>query len=168
MLLRSDSDLPIDGFLNVLSAGIIHGDFNEQNILVQPVAGSEPPTYEIAGIIDFGDMSENYYVLELAMTIMYMTIESKVIDPMLAGGHVLAGYTAVKPISDVEFNALKTCVAGRFIQSLVMGAYTYLMDPGNDYVLTTAARGWSILRQLWETPSEQLYANWRQVMQSYT
>ncbi len=151
----------------MFAVGIIHGDFNEQNILVQLAKDTEPATFEICGVLDFGDMSENYYVLELATIIMYMIIESKVVDPMLAGGHVLAGYVSIKSVSDIEFSILKTCVAGRFAQSLIMGAYTYLMDPGNEYVLTTAARGWPILRELWDLPAEQLYANWKQVMQTY-
>ena len=48
-----------------------------------------------------------------------------------------------------------------------MGAYSYSQDPTNDYVLVTAARGWGILHDLWNTPKEELYAKWRKVMDTY-
>ena len=150
-----------------LVTGIIHGDFNEQNILVQPMKDSEPPSYDLYGMIDFGDMTENYYVLEVAMAITYMMFESKIVDPMLAGGHVLAGYVTVMPLNEAEFNVLKYCVASRFAQSLTLGAYTYLMDPGNEYVLTTAASGWKLLQQFWSITAEELYSGWKNVMRTY-
>ncbi len=47
---------------------------------------------------------------------MYMMVESKVVDALDVGGHVLAGYCDVMPLPAHEFDALKTCVAGRFAQ----------------------------------------------------
>ena len=47
---------------------------------------------------------------------MYMMVESKIVDPLEVGGHVLAGYLTTMDLTDVEFDALKMCVAGRFAQ----------------------------------------------------
>ena len=47
---------------------------------------------------------------------MYMMVESKVVDPLEVGGHVLAGYLSIMDLSEEEFDALKMCVAGRFAQ----------------------------------------------------
>ena len=152
--------------------GVIHGDYNEQNIIVQPKPnqGYQPDVetqYYVHGLIDFGDSLWSYYVFEVAITITYMMVESKIVDPLFVGGHVLAGYLTERPLSDIEFNCLKACVMGRYAQSLVMGHYTYLQDPGNDYVLITAKNGWPQLKRLWETPKEELYNEWRKIIRSY-
>ena len=68
-----------------LETGIIHGDFNEQNILVRPLK-NDPEQYEIFGVIDFGDSQKNPYIFELAITIMYMMTKCEVIDPNEVGG----------------------------------------------------------------------------------
>ena len=47
---------------------------------------------------------------------MYMMVESKIVDPLEVGGHVLAGYLNLMDLTDDEFDALKMCVAGRFAQ----------------------------------------------------
>ena len=49
--------------------GVIHGDYNEQNLLVaRNNAKSDESPYEehdIVGVIDFGDMAETCYVYEV-------------------------------------------------------------------------------------------------------
>ena len=50
---------------------------------------------------------------------MYMMVESKIVDPLEVGGHVLAGYLTLMDLTDDEFDALKMCVAGRFAQVMV-------------------------------------------------
>ena len=54
--------------------------------------------------------------LQVGITIMYMMVESKIVDPLEVGGHVLAGYLTLMDLTDEEFDALKMCVAGRFAQ----------------------------------------------------
>ena len=54
--------------------------------------------------------------LQVGITIMYMMVESKIVDPLDAGGHVLAGYLELMELPPDEFDALKMCVAGRFAQ----------------------------------------------------
>ncbi len=73
-----------------LESGIIHGDFNEQNILVRPIK-DKPEEYEVFSVIDFGDSQKNPLVYELGIAIMYMMTQCKIIDPNEAGAHVLAG-----------------------------------------------------------------------------
>jgi hydroxylysine kinase len=158
--------------LHVLSivAGVIHGDFNEQNILVQCEDDSKEEkyhVYHISGIIDFGDSHESYLVFEVAIAIMYMMVESHVVAPLLVGGHVLAGYLSEIKLNPYERQALKTLVAGRFAQSLTMGEYTISQDPTNEYVMVTAKNGWPRLQQLWDTPKEELYAKWDDIIESY-
>ena len=123
--------------------------------------------YDIHVVIDFGDSADSYYVIDEATTIMYMKVESSVIDPMKVGGHVLAGYLSQQPLTDVEFDALKVCIAGRYALSLVMGAYSYSLDPGNEYLLVTAKNGWPQLKRLCDVSREELYKQWKETIQTY-
>ncbi|KAK2176613.1 hypothetical protein NP493_652g03063 [Ridgeia piscesae] len=156
--------------LDQFQRGVIHGDFNEQNIIVKQRPSATPgedQQYDMCAVIDFGGSANSYYVFEVAITIMYMMVESSVIDPMKVGGHILAGYLSEQPLTDVEFDLLKVCVAGRYAQSLVMGAYTYTLDKGNEYLLVTAKNGWPQLRRLWNMSQTELYDQWRQTIQTY-
>lgn len=150
---------------NQLLFGAIHGDLNEQNILVK-ADDSEPGKFNYAGIIDFGDIQRNYYIFELAITICYTMLDCKSMDILDAPGHVLAGYSRWRSIPDKEFEILKSCVAGRFSQSLVLGAYSYSQNP-DPYVLTSAKRGWSCLETLWNCPQDVMYKRWRHIMETY-
>nr|XP_048723399.1 hydroxylysine kinase isoform X1 [Caretta caretta] len=86
-------------------ACINHGDLNDHNILLDSnTASPENPQYRVSGILDFSDMSYGYYVFELAITIMYMMIESK--DPLSVGGHILAGFESIVPLTTEERDAL--------------------------------------------------------------
>jgi len=137
--------------------GVIHGDFNEKNVLVRQ--DTESTAVAVVGVIDFGESEQGPYVYELAIAIMYFMLQSGVVDPLDVGGHLLAGYLSrrQRALTMAEKTALWPCVAARFAQSLTMGAYTYSVDPSNEYVLESAKRGWSLLRQIWQdTPREQL------------
>lgn len=88
--------------------GYIHGDFNEQNIIVR-ATDEDPSNYHIDGVIDFGDIQHTCFVFELAITIMYMMLEVRIMDPNEVAGHILAGYTTHRAITDDEWNILKVC-----------------------------------------------------------
>jgi len=149
-----------------LLSGAIHGDLNEQNILVRE-DDSEAGKFNFAGIIDFGDIHRNFLVFELAITICYTMIDCKTMDVLDAPGHVLAGYNRWRPIPEKEFELLKSCIAARFSQSLVLGAYSYSQNP-DPYVLTTAKRGWPCLEKFWDCPQDVLYKRWHAVMATYS
>lgn len=168
-----------------MSAGIIHGDINEQNILVKHLAvpykdsasanssnssrNDQPTEFDICGILDFGDVANSYYIYEVAIAIMYMMLDSKIVDLLDVGGHVLAGYSSSseRGLNEVEFKALRVCVAARYAQSLTMGAYTYSVNPTNEYLLTSARNGWMQLSRLWNTPSAELYKRWTDILKKY-
>ena len=104
---------------------------------------------------------------------MYAMLDSHIVDPLSVGGHVIAGYLVGSGATDgrqpliepVERRLLRTCVAARFAQSLTLGAYSHSLDPTNEYLLTTARRGWKILEALWRgTTESELYTRWDDVM----
>ena len=60
--------------LHPSEVGCIHGDFNEQNIIVDAQDN-------IHGVIDFGDSQKNPLVYDIAIAIMYMMTKVRFIYP---------------------------------------------------------------------------------------
>ena len=60
--------------LHPSEVGYIHGDFNEQNIIVDSQDN-------IHGVIDFGDSQKNPLVYDIAIAIMYMMTKVRFIYP---------------------------------------------------------------------------------------
>lgn len=92
--------------LGSLAKGVIHGDFNEHNILVRK--NDVPDEYRISGLIDFGDSCVSHYVYELAIALVYMMLQTSDLE---TGGFVIAGYEMVRPIPDKEKEVLKVNIS---------------------------------------------------------
>lgn len=111
-------------------------------------------------------MSYGYYVFEVAIAIMYMMIESS--DPLRVGGHVLAGFESVLPLTAAERGALFLLVSGRFAQSLVIAAHTALLYPDNrEYLMVTARTGWRHLMSMFEVGQEAVEKMWFETAAAY-
>ena len=82
-------------------------------------------------------------------------------------GYMLAGYNSVLKLPQAEKNALRICIAARMVMSLVYGAYTYYLDPTNEYVLETAKFGWKALAQFWEADEQKLQDRWDEIINEY-
>lgn len=148
-----------------IRSGFIHGDPNEQNILVQRT-GCDEDKYVISGILDFQDVGLTHPLYDLAMLIAYASLQAETFDPLEVGGHALAGYRSVMEFPVLERSLLRVAVAGRLTQSLVLGAYNHSLDPTNQYVLTTARTGWRVLHALWDTPEDVVEELWRGIEES--
>ncbi|XP_021063034.1 hydroxylysine kinase isoform X1 [Mus pahari] len=146
---------------------INHGDLNDHNILVHlSKSASGDAVHQVSGILDFGDMSYGYYVFEVAITIMYMMIEST--NPIQVGGHILAGFESVIPLTAVERHALFLLVCSRFSQSLVMAAHSCQLYPENkEYLMITAKTGWKHLQQLFDMGQKAVEEIWFETAKSY-
>ncbi|XP_022920776.2 hydroxylysine kinase [Onthophagus taurus] len=145
---------------NEFERGIIHGDFNEQNILVE----KSNERWEVKGILDFGDSQFSCYLFELAILMTYMLILGK---RMEIGGICIAGYYSVRKIPMKEIEFLKLCIEARLCQSLVLGAYSSLQDPDNDYILTTAKPGWNLLEKLTSMTNDEVLEIWIETATKY-
>nr|KAF6283489.1 hydroxylysine kinase [Pipistrellus kuhlii] len=146
---------------------INHGDLNDHNILVEPCEpASGDPAFRVSGILDFEDMSYGCYVFEVAIAIMYMMIESR--DPVGVGGHVLAGFESVVPLTPAERGALFLLVCGRFCQSLVMAAHSCRLHPENaEYLMITAKTGWRHLQRMLALGRAAVEETWFRTARSY-
>lgn len=80
--------------------GLLHGDINEQNILVKKMNGE----WKISAILDFGDSHYGCYLYELALALTYMMLVSNSLE---VPGYVLAGYLTHMNISEEEYSLLK-------------------------------------------------------------
>lgn len=134
-----------------LERGIIHGDLNEQNILVNEEGD------RVAAVIDFGDTHRACTIFELAIAVCYMIIQAR---DLAMARHVIDGFQSVKKLTRLEKDILKICVCSRLCQSLALGAYSHLNDPSNDYLLTTQKPGWEILRKLWPLDEKEVLKIW--------
>lgn len=85
---------------DLFEKSIIHGDFNEQNIVV----AVNQEGWKIHGVLDFGDTQYSALVFELAIAITYMVLQDKSLD---AAGYVIAGYSTVRTIPEHEYEVLK-------------------------------------------------------------
>ncbi|XP_048812170.1 hydroxylysine kinase [Lagopus muta] len=148
-------------------ACINHGDLNDHNILVVPGSPrGAAPQYRVSGVLDFSDMSYGCYVFEAAIAIMYMMVESA--EPLGVGGHVLAGFESVLPLTGAERAALFLLVSGRFAQSLVMAAHTALLHPENtEYLMVTARTGWRHLMDMYALGQEAVEKKWFETATAY-
>lgn len=150
-----------------LEKGVIHGDINEMNILVEknPAGKTE---YRIAGVLDFGDIQYSYLVFELAISMTYMML---VTGEVRSGGVVLAGYSINRRLPAQDLRLLKTLISARLVQSLVLGAYSIEQDPNNKYVTSTErANGWDLLKKLRKTKysaDEQDPTDWQTIANDY-
>eukprot|EP00058_Branchiostoma_floridae_P009086 XP_002594574.1 hypothetical protein BRAFLDRAFT_77546 [Branchiostoma floridae] len=144
-----------------LPHGVMHGDFNDLNVLVEedPVTPSE---YRVCGLLDYGDAIVNPYVFDLAIALMYFM--SVVKDPITFGGHLVAGFESVRPLTPAEWDVLYYCVVARASQSYVLGHYTASIHPQNtEYLMVTAGSVWKFIDMWWQTPKEEIYKQWRDI-----
>ncbi|XP_057350679.1 hydroxylysine kinase isoform X1 [Manis pentadactyla] len=146
---------------------INHGDLNDHNILMESSKSAfGDAIHQVSGILDFDDMSYGYYVFEVAIAIMYMMIESE--NPMHVGGHVLAGFESVIPLTPVERGALFLLVCSRFCQSLVIASYSCQLHPENEeYLMVTAKTGWKHLQQMFDMGQKSVEEIWFETAKSY-
>ncbi|KAK3095776.1 hypothetical protein FSP39_018921 [Pinctada imbricata] len=151
---------------NTLQRGVIHGDLNEQNILIRKCEGKED--FQLSAILDFGDSTTSYYVFEVGILLAYMMLEANITSAFETAAHALAGYLSVFDLHQGDLSVLRESVAGRLAQSLVMGNYSVAQDPDNsDYLLITADKTWTVLQLLWTTPKSDLYRQFENVLQQY-
>eukprot|EP01063_Lacrimia_lanifica_P042034 TRINITY_DN9968_c1_g1_i1.p1 TRINITY_DN9968_c1_g1~~TRINITY_DN9968_c1_g1_i1.p1 ORF type:complete len:464 (+),score=172.00 TRINITY_DN9968_c1_g1_i1:148-1539(+) len=120
--------------------GVIHGDVNWTNILMKPGGGG------VCGVCDFGDVQYTHRVNELATSIAYGVLSRK--HHVAVARAIVRGYTRHAALSDAERLLLPRAALARIAQSLVMGAYSYSVNPENEYLLETQRPGWEALDAL--------------------
>ncbi|CAH1791388.1 unnamed protein product [Owenia fusiformis] len=167
--IRSAFQTQVEPLYYKMTKGIIHGDFNEQNVLVRESNQKDKSEkeYDVCGVLDFQDSTLSYYIFDVAISVCYLMVECNAIDPLDVGGYFLAGYTSYFSLNETDLDVLKICIASRLAMSMVMGAYTSSLDPDNKHILTTQENGWKKLKIFWPVQKKDLYERWKNIIASY-
>lgn len=131
--------------LGSLRKGIIHGDANEHNLLVD-----EHLPFKIAGLIDFGDMQWATLINDLAIGLAYSLLG--VDDIKSTAEEIINGYHKEFPIQDGEFEVLSDLIVMRLITSIILTSNRAKKYPNNTYILCSQEPARALLKRLevWE------------------
>jgi 4-aminobutyrate aminotransferase-like enzyme/Ser/Thr protein kinase RdoA (MazF antagonist) len=121
-----------------LPRGLIHGDMNDENILI---AGEK-----VVGVLDFGDAVHNPIVCELAIALSYALLDET--QPLAAGAEIIASYHQAHELSVAEAEVLFPLICGRLAVSLVIAADHRTIDPDREAWFATEARAWALIERL--------------------
>ncbi|UXI18988.1 hypothetical protein NH340_JMT04931 [Sarcoptes scabiei] len=142
----------------------LHGDLNEQNIIVQQDVNDGGKRNRIYGLIDFGDIFFGPRMFDLAIFLAYVMLldsDDYQLDPIeQMPRFVIEGYSKLIQLNRNDLRQILICSRARLAQSLTLGAYTFTKQPDNQYLLTSARKGWSILERLNEYDSKYLINLW--------
>lgn len=153
--------------LGNLKKQVIHGDVNDENIIVAPDQCGDG--HEVVSIIDFGDMSVSYRVFEVAICMMYVIIirvqqGDTHNEAIRMAGHVLHGYQSIYSLSHSALGLLYWSVAARFFQSTVIGKYKQSLEPENVYLSNSCDLSLDVLSSYIAMPGEESLNSWLSVM----
>jgi len=136
--------------LRGLRQSFIHGDANDENVLVD---GDR-----VVALLDFGDALRNPTACELAIALAYVMLETP--DPLAAAGHVVAGYHAIRPLDETELDVLYPLVCGRLATTVVTAANRRSIDPYHASWFVTETKAWRLIERLAEVDPARARAAW--------
>lgn len=120
-----------------LPHSLIHGDLNDENLRVK--------NDRLYGVIDFGDCLYNPVICELAIALVYLTLDQP--EPLALAAQIVAGYHRVRPLAAAELEVLFPLMCGRLATSVVIAAGRRRIDPDRTAWFVTEARAWRALEQ---------------------
>lgn len=133
-----------------LRAQTIHGDLNPANLIVDP---AQPD--QLAGVIDFGDMTTGPLVADIAIAAAYQCLGAE--DPGVVIAEAAASYHRVCPLTDAEAGILPELAISRLVQSMIISGWRAAIHPDNsEYILIHAAPVWDALQRLYEIGTDRL------------
>jgi 4-aminobutyrate aminotransferase-like enzyme/Ser/Thr protein kinase RdoA (MazF antagonist) len=128
-----------------LPASVIYNDANDYNVLVD-ARGTR-----VVSFLDYGDVVYSATVCDLAIASAYAMLDKQ--DPIAAAAEVVAGYHAVRPLSEAETGALYTLAAARLAASVCNAAGQRRQAPANDYLSISERPAWEALEKLASFPA---------------
>ncbi len=124
-----------------LRAQVIHGDANDNNLLVDEEAGRR-----ITGLIDFGDAIHSATIGELAVACAYAILDEAA--PLEVAGRVAAAYHGAFPLQSDELDLLFDLIAMRLVTSVTLSASRRERVKDNAYLNISEAPAWAMLERL--------------------
>jgi Ser/Thr protein kinase RdoA (MazF antagonist) len=124
-----------------LRKALIHGDANEQNILINP---DQP--MKIAGLIDFGDIHFSSQINDLAIALAYGLLGED--DIAMASANIIEGYDREFKLEEKERDILYYLMAMRLVTSITLSSRNAKLFPDNEYILISQKPALKLLKQL--------------------
>jgi 4-aminobutyrate aminotransferase-like enzyme/Ser/Thr protein kinase RdoA (MazF antagonist)/murein DD-endopeptidase MepM/ murein hydrolase activator NlpD len=127
--------------LATLRAQVIHGDANDNNLLVDGAIGQR-----IVGLIDFGDAIHSATIGELAVAGAYAMLDQPA--PIDVAGTIAAGYHRIHPLLSEELDLLFDLMAMRLVTSVTLSASRRDRVKDNAYLNISEAPAWAMMERL--------------------
>jgi 4-aminobutyrate aminotransferase-like enzyme/Ser/Thr protein kinase RdoA (MazF antagonist) len=127
--------------LRRLRTQVIHGDANDNNLLVDGKIGRR-----ITGLIDFGDSIHSATIGELAVACAYAVLDEAA--PVDIAGRIAAAYHRVHPLQPEELDLLFDLIAMRLVTSVTLSASRRERVRDNAYLSISEAPAWAMLERL--------------------
>jgi 4-aminobutyrate aminotransferase-like enzyme/Ser/Thr protein kinase RdoA (MazF antagonist) len=150
----SDFRREVEPRLGGLRRQVIHGDWNDHNVLVGP-----GPEGGVVGVVDFGDMVHGPVVADLAVACAYAVLGKP--HPVAAAAAIVRGFHRELPLSDDERRVLLPLIRARLAISVTMAARQSEAAPENHYLLVSQQPAWTTLAALDVTNLEYAEAMFR-------
>ncbi len=120
-----------------LRKSIIHADANDLNVLTKDD--------EVAGIIDFGDMTYTLLINELAVALTYAMFGKT--DPLKWAAPVIEGYCRIFPLTEDEISLLYDLIGTRLCITVSRAAKAKQDQPEDPYMTVSLPPARQLLRQ---------------------
>jgi hydroxylysine kinase len=129
-----------------LRTGVIHNDVTGSNVLMRA-----DDDQHVAGVLDFGDLARAPLVQELGVTGSYHLDREDGGDLFAPLAALLAGYEAVRPLSELEASVLFDLIATRLALRGLIPAWRASLYPENrDYLMRNAGPAWQVMGRVAE------------------
>ena len=146
----------IEPMLPSMKKGVIHGDLNGKNIIVQQSENSAA----IVGLIDFGDCVHSYYLFELAILVAHTMMSLSHNNRMELVAPVIKGYIDEFPLTQEELQCLYYAVLAILCTTGVKGEHVYATEPENMHMQHYIPHAWKLLSQLLPMSKDSVEASW--------
>ncbi len=124
-----------------LRKGVVYGDANDYNVLVDRASG-----HDAVSVIDFGDMHHGLVVSEVAIAAAYAILGKR--KPLAAAASLVAGFHSKFPLDEAEISVLFPLMVMRLAVSVVNSAIRKVHVPDDPYVTISEAPAWEALERL--------------------
>src|SRR6185369_6185538 len=124
-----------------LRAQVMHGDANDNNLLVDGAVGQR-----IVGLIDFGDAIHSATIGELAVAGAYAILDQPA--PIEVAGRIAAAYHRAYPLQSDELDLLFDLIAMRLVTSVTLSAWRRDRVKDNAYLNISEAPAWAMLERM--------------------
>lgn len=129
--------------LHELSMSVIHNDANDDNILLAPDSRGG---WNVAGLLDFGDMLRTHTVNELAIASAYAILRLE--EPLAVIARIAEGYNRARPLTEPEIQVLFPLICMRLCVSVTTSVIAAEEDPDNEHRQASDRLAWDMLEQL--------------------